>query len=103
MNLLVPTLLACVLLPVIYLYIVFLFITIIITIDKLYILLVDLLQREMGSKSSLRVVPLFETVADLQRAPTTLRELFSISYYHNRIQGEQVFIIYYKNCAIICG
>ncbi len=54
------------------------------------ILLVELLQREMGSKSPLRVVPLFETVADLQRAPSTLRQLFSIPWYKNHIRGEQV-------------
>lgn len=50
----------------------------------------DLLQREMGAKTPLRVVPLFETVADLQRAPTTLRQLFSIPYYTSRTLGEQV-------------
>jgi phosphoenolpyruvate carboxylase len=64
--------------------------------DPNYILLVDLLQREMGAKTPLRVVPLFETVADLRSAPTTLRQLFSIPYYHERVQGEQVTIQYNK-------
>lgn len=67
------------------------------------ILLVDLLQREMGAKNPLRVVPLFETVADLQSAPTTLRELFNITYYHTRIQGEQEVMLGYSDSAKDAG
>lgn len=67
------------------------------------ILLVDLLQREMGAKTPLRVVPLFETVADLQSAPGTLRQLFSVQYYHERIQGEQEVMLGYSDSAKDAG
>lgn len=66
-------------------------------------MLVDLLQREMGTKSPLRVVPLFETVADLQGAPKTLRELFSIQYYKDRIKGEQEVMLGYSDSAKDAG
>jgi phosphoenolpyruvate carboxylase len=67
------------------------------------IMLVELLQREMGAKTPLRVVPLFETVADLQRAPTTLRQLFSIKVYTDRINGEQEVMLGYSDSAKDAG
>ena len=51
------------------------------------VLLVVLLQREMGVKHYLRVVPLFETLDDLQNAPQALTALFSNEWYRNHIQG----------------
>lgn len=58
------------------------------------ILLVELLQREMGAKATLRVVPLFETLDDLQHSPTTLRALFSVPWYKDHIKGQQVCSVY---------
>ena len=38
----------------------------------------------------LRVVPLFETLDDLQYAETAMRQLFSNEWYRNHIDGQQV-------------
>ena len=42
------------------------------------VLIVELLQKEMGAQRPLRVVPLLETAADLRRAPEILDRLFAI-------------------------
>ena len=54
------------------------------------VLVVELLQKELGLASSLRVVPLFETLGDLELAPDTMTRLFSSSWYHAHINGHQV-------------
>src|SRR5690606_9986115 len=51
------------------------------------ILAVVLLQKAAGVATPLRVVPLFETAADLQRAPAVLERLFAIEGYRRRIGG----------------
>lgn len=38
----------------------------------------------------LRVVPLFETLDDLEYAETAMRQLFSTPWYFEHIQGKQV-------------
>lgn len=38
----------------------------------------------------LRVVPLFETLDDLNHAETAMRQLFSTPWYSTHIQGKQV-------------
>ncbi|HYC62049.1 MAG TPA: phosphoenolpyruvate carboxylase [Thermoanaerobaculia bacterium] len=43
------------------------------------VLAVALLQKEAGVQEPLRVVPLFETIADLQRAGETMKELLTLS------------------------
>lgn len=42
--------------------------------------------------STLRVVPLFETVEDLQKAPAVLTELFSLPLYRTMLAGGQVAV-----------
>jgi len=63
------------------------------------VLAVELLQREarlmlavergqtMDHCRSLRVVPLFETLDDLDRAPATLHKLFSLPWYRERLRS----------------
>ena len=53
------------------------------------VLAVELLQRECRVMKPLRVVPLFEKLADLESAPAALQRLFSIDWYLNRINGKQ--------------
>lgn len=64
------------------------------------VLTVMLLQRECGVKNFLRVVPLFETLADLNNAPTAIRQLFSNAWYHKAINGEQECMIGYSDSGI---
>ncbi|XP_057762962.1 phosphoenolpyruvate carboxylase-like isoform X2 [Arachis stenosperma] len=51
-------------------------------------LAVELLQQECHVKQPLRVVPLFEKLADLESAPVAMAWLFSIDWYRNRINGK---------------
>ena len=67
------------------------------------ILAVQLLQREAGVRSPLRVVPLFETVEDLQRAEQTMDRLLSIPWYKKRIAGRQEIMIGYSDSAKRAG
>ncbi|KAJ0977834.1 hypothetical protein J5N97_013308 [Dioscorea zingiberensis] len=60
------------------------------------VLVVELLQWECHVKVSLRVVPLFEKLADLEAAPTAVARLFSIDWYKNRINGKQEVIYDWK-------
>ena len=53
------------------------------------VLIVELLQRECKVLAPLRVVPLFEKLADLESAAACLSRLFSIDWYLNRINGKQ--------------
>lgn len=62
------------------------------------VLAVVLLQRELGVKKLLRVVPLFETLADLTSAPATMRSLFQADWYLKLIDGAQECMIGYR-CA----
>ncbi|KAI7758373.1 hypothetical protein M8C21_013734 [Ambrosia artemisiifolia] len=61
------------------------------------VLVDDLLQRECQVKSPLRVVPLFEKLADLKAAPTAMARLFSIECYKNRINGKHEVMIGYSD------
>ena len=61
------------------------------------VLAVMLLQRECGVKPYLRVVPLFETLADLDNAPKSMRQLLSDSWYHETIEGKQECMIGYSD------
>eukprot|EP01112_Ceratiomyxa_fruticulosa_P013920 TRINITY_DN3947_c0_g1_i1.p1 TRINITY_DN3947_c0_g1~~TRINITY_DN3947_c0_g1_i1.p1 ORF type:complete len:717 (+),score=157.28 TRINITY_DN3947_c0_g1_i1:238-2388(+) len=67
------------------------------------ILAVELLQKETGALKPLRVVPLFETVDDLQTAAKTMRNLFEIPWYLNRIAGKQEVMIGYSDSAKDAG
>jgi phosphoenolpyruvate carboxylase len=67
------------------------------------ILAVMLLQQESGVYPELRVVPLFETLDDLTRAPDTVRSLFSIDTYKKRINGHQEVMVGYSDSAKDAG
>jgi len=63
------------------------------------VLVVELLQKEMGAERPLRVVPLLETAADLRRAPQILDRLFAIDWYRARINGLQEVMVGYSDSA----
>jgi phosphoenolpyruvate carboxylase len=63
------------------------------------VLAVELLQKAVGNTTPQRVVPLFETVADLQNAGETMRRLFSIPWYRRRIAGQQEIMVGYSDSA----
>ncbi|CAL9055084.1 phosphoenolpyruvate carboxylase 2-like [Musa acuminata AAA Group] len=67
------------------------------------VLAVELLQRECRVKKPLRVVPLFEKLADLEAAPAALARLFSIDWYMNRISGKQEVMIGYSDSGKDAG
>ncbi|KAK1397169.1 Phosphoenolpyruvate carboxylase [Heracleum sosnowskyi] len=67
------------------------------------VLAVELLQRECHVKTPLRVVPLFEKLADLKAAPAALARLFSIDWYRNRIHGKQEVMIGYSDSGKDAG
>ena len=67
------------------------------------VLVVELLQRECKVKQPLRVVPLFERLADLEAAPATVARLFSIDWYRNRINGKQEVMIGYSDSGKDAG
>ncbi|KAJ9550144.1 hypothetical protein OSB04_014189 [Centaurea solstitialis] len=67
------------------------------------VLAVELLQRECRVKIPLRVVPLFEKLADLKAAPSAMARLFSIDWYRNRIGGRQEVMIGYSDSGKDAG
>ncbi|KAH0653751.1 hypothetical protein KY289_031429 [Solanum tuberosum] len=67
------------------------------------VLAVELLQRECHVKNPLRVVPLFEKLADLESAPAAVARLFSIDWYRNRINGKQEVMIGYSDSGKDAG
>ncbi|XP_031106765.1 phosphoenolpyruvate carboxylase, housekeeping isozyme-like [Ipomoea triloba] len=67
------------------------------------VLAVELLQRECHVKNPLRVVPLFEKLADLEAAPAAVARLFSVDWYRNRINGKQEVMIGYSDSGKDAG
>ncbi len=67
------------------------------------VLAVILLQKMCGVEKPLRVVPLFETLDDLTRAPETMQALFAIDWYHQHIAGQQEVMIGYSDSAKDAG
>ncbi|KAG1330289.1 putative Phosphoenolpyruvate carboxylase 2 [Cocos nucifera] len=67
------------------------------------VLAVELLQRECRVKKPLRVVPLFEKLADLEAAPAALARLFSIDWYRDQINGKQEVMIGYSDSGKDAG
>jgi phosphoenolpyruvate carboxylase len=63
------------------------------------VLAVYLLQRIAGVRSPMRVVPLFETLADLKHAAATLDQLFQMHYYRETIGNSQEVMIGYSDSA----
>ena len=67
------------------------------------VLAVLLLQRDAGVKKPLRVVPLFETLDDLNGATNTVKTLFSLPVYMGSIDGKQEIMIGYSDSAKDAG
>ena len=69
------------------------------------VLAVMLLQREAGVSQLMRVVPLFETLADLDAGPATLRALLAVDWYRQQVQaqGGQEVMIGYSDSAKDAG
>tara|TARA_B100001123_G_C15332484_1_gene1031692 strand:+ start:103 stop:2760 length:2658 start_codon:yes stop_codon:yes gene_type:complete len=61
------------------------------------ILVVMLLQKIAGSKSFLRIVPLFETLSDLQNSHIVMQKLYNISWYLKYFHKEQEVMIGYSD------
>jgi phosphoenolpyruvate carboxylase len=67
------------------------------------VLAVQLLQKKAGVQKLLRVVPLFETLDDLDHAPSIIEALFEIPEYLALIQGHQEVMIGYSDSAKDAG
>ncbi len=67
------------------------------------VLAVVLLLKESGVRFPMRVVPLFETLADLDRAPACIDTLLQIDWYRNYTQGRQEVMIGYSDSAKDAG
>jgi phosphoenolpyruvate carboxylase len=70
------------------------------------VLAVLLLAKWVGGVDGLMVVPLFETLADLDAAPRIMTELFSLPAYTDNVRacgGEQMVMIGYSDSNKDCG
>ncbi|TCM65094.1 phosphoenolpyruvate carboxylase type 1 [Acinetobacter calcoaceticus] len=67
------------------------------------VLSVLLLQKEAGIQHPLRVVPLFETLKDLDGAASTMNTLLSMYWYKQHIQGKHEVMIGYSDSAKDAG
>ena len=68
-----------------------------------YILAVELLQKEICGSRIVRVVPLFETEADLKNGPLVMQKLFDIDVYRARINDSQEVMVGYSDSAKDAG
>ena len=67
------------------------------------ILAVMFLQKEAGIKTYLRVVPLFETLTDLQNAHHVIKSLYNISWYLKKFKRHQEVMIGYSDSSKDAG
>lgn len=67
------------------------------------VLAVLLLQKEAGIQQPLRVVPLFETLKDLDSAAKTMDTLFSMHWYKQHIHAKHEVMIGYSDSAKDAG
>ena len=67
------------------------------------VLAVQLLLKEAGLQRSMRVVPLFETLADLDNAGPVIEQLLSIPAYRQSLEGPQEVMIGYSDSAKDAG
>ncbi len=67
------------------------------------ILAVMVLQKEAGVKSYLRVVPLFETLSDLQNSHYIIEQLYDISWYLKCFEFNQEIMIGYSDSSKDAG
>ncbi len=63
------------------------------------VLAVELLQKEAGIARPLRVVPLFETIDDLQSCQDIVASLLSLPWYRDRIAGRLEVMIGYSDSS----
>jgi phosphoenolpyruvate carboxylase len=63
------------------------------------VLAVELLQKAAGAASPLRVVPLFETSADLQHAPEAIDRLLRNAFHRSQIGDRQEIMVGYSDSA----
>ena len=67
------------------------------------VLAVQLLLKESGLQRPMRVVPLFETLADLDNAGPVISRLLALRGYRTRLQGPQEVMIGYSDSAKDAG
>ncbi|MEL0636033.1 phosphoenolpyruvate carboxylase [Marinomonas sp. TI.3.20] len=67
------------------------------------VLAVALLLKESGVAFPMRIVPLFETLADLDNAEPIIEQLFSLPWYKSYIDGRQEVMIGYSDSAKDAG
>ncbi|WP_323751253.1 phosphoenolpyruvate carboxylase [Marinobacter sp.] len=67
------------------------------------VLSVILLLREAGMKFPMRVVPLFETLSDLQGAPDAMAALYQVDWYREYCRGRQEVMIGYSDSSKDAG
>jgi phosphoenolpyruvate carboxylase len=67
------------------------------------VLAVEFLQMAAGTHHRQRVVPLFETLRDLEHAGTVITELLALPWYRERIGGRQEVMIGYSDSAKDAG
>ncbi|MDB4837767.1 phosphoenolpyruvate carboxylase [Marinomonas sp.] len=67
------------------------------------VLAVALMLKKSGVSFPMRIVPLFETLADLDNAEPTIEQLFSIPWYKSYINGRQEVMIGYSDSAKDAG
>lgn len=67
------------------------------------VLAVALLLKESGMTWNMPVVPLFETLDDLDRAPSVMNRLWQMHWYQNYSAGEQTVMIGYSDSAKDAG
>lgn len=67
------------------------------------VLSVILLLRECGMGHNMRIVPLFETLRDLEHAPAALESLLELDWYQSYIGGSQEIMIGYSDSAKDAG
>lgn len=67
------------------------------------VLEVKLLLKLYDDSNNIGIVPLFETLNDLDNAPRVMRQLFTNSHYFNLIQGKQMVMVGYSDSAKDAG
>ncbi|MCW8877548.1 MAG: phosphoenolpyruvate carboxylase [Kangiellaceae bacterium] len=67
------------------------------------VLAVQLLLKESGVSWAMPVAPLFETLDDLNNAHTATKQLLSLDWYRNYIEGRQYIMIGYSDSAKDAG
>lgn len=67
------------------------------------VLVVHLLLKEMGCEHPLPIVPLFETLEDLNNSDRIMTELLNIDWYRDVIHGKQMVMIGYSDSAKDAG